>query len=161
MDLFNTTCCSIYNDHLLKHDKHIIYWSFITQLITVFTITTYTHTHFLQPKNNHIVYRDLSIHLDTVFTIIYAYTHFLNQQIRIYDVCICNKGIERLIPQPSSNTKIHLFPRKSRIHFHNQTASNFQHYNPVPLVLSMNNYQLIILGCNPNVDLIPYGNSHD
>ena len=46
LELYNIACWSIYNDHLLEYDKHAIYWSFITQLITIFTIiTTYTQMH--------------------------------------------------------------------------------------------------------------------
>jgi len=43
MELYNIARCSIYNDNLLKHDKHTIYWRFITQLIMVFTIHICTY----------------------------------------------------------------------------------------------------------------------
>lgn len=37
--------------------KNAAYWSFITQLIIVFTITTeYSYAHLLQPTNKHIIY---------------------------------------------------------------------------------------------------------
>ena len=58
MEFYNTSHCIIYNDHRLEYDKHIIYWSFETELITIFTIiTTYTHIHictFSQPTNKRI-----------------------------------------------------------------------------------------------------------
>jgi len=54
---FITQLVAVFIMTTIKHDKHIVYWSFITQLVMVFTITiTYTHTHFLQPKNNHTIY---------------------------------------------------------------------------------------------------------
>ena len=62
---------------------------------------------------------------------------------------------------PKSNTRIHLLPKMSRIHYNVKSASNVQHYNPTPLFLSWNNYQLIVQGCTPNVHLIPYGNAND
>ena len=106
MELYNTTYCSIYIGHCWKHDNHIVYLSFITQLITVFTIkTTQNYAHLIQPKNKHTAYGALYlIHLDTIFTIIYTYMHmhiFFNQKIKGYDGCICNKGIHKLTPPPS------------------------------------------------------------
>ena len=62
---------------------------------------------------------------------------------------------------PQSNTRIHLLPRKSRIHCKVKSASNVQRCNPAPLFLSLNSYQLIVPGRTPNVHLIPYGNAND
>lgn len=62
---------------------------------------------------------------------------------------------------PQSNTRIHLLPRKSRIHCKVKSASNVQDYNPAPIVLSANSYRLIVLGHTSNVHLIPYGNAND
>lgn len=62
---------------------------------------------------------------------------------------------------PKSNTKIHLFARKSKIHCKVKSTSNVQHYNPLPLVLLVNSYQLIFPRCTPNVHLIPSGNAND
>lgn len=42
-----------------------------------------------------------------------------------------------------------------------KVASNAQHYNPAPLVLSVNSYRIIVQGCTPNVHLIPSGNAND
>lgn len=42
-----------------------------------------------------------------------------------------------------------------------KAASNFQRYNPVPLVLSVNSYRLIFIGNTPNVHLVPSRNSND
>ena len=62
---------------------------------------------------------------------------------------------------PQNNTMVHLLPNKSRIHFHIQATYNVQHYNPMLLVLSVNSYQLIVLGCTPNLHLIQSRNSND
>jgi len=62
---------------------------------------------------------------------------------------------------PQINTRIHLLPRKSTIHYKVKSTSNVQRYDPMPLVLSANNYQLIVLGHTTNVHLIPFGNVND
>jgi len=62
---------------------------------------------------------------------------------------------------PQSNTRIHLLPRKSKIHCKVKYASNVQRYNPAPLVLLVNSHWLIVSGHTPNVHLIPSGNAND
>jgi len=61
MEIYNIDRCIIYNEWPAQkqnimttwQDKnHITYWSFITQLITVFTmIYTYTHIHIFLTNN--------------------------------------------------------------------------------------------------------------
>jgi len=47
---------------------------------------------------------------------------------------------------PQSNTRIHLLPRKSRIHCKVKYTFNVQRYNPAPLVLSTNSYRSLFQG---------------
>ena len=60
-----------------------------------------------------------------------------------------------------SNTLIHLLPKKSRIHYKAKFPSNFQCYNIVTHILSVNNYNLNVPGNTPNVYLTPPGNAND
>jgi len=73
-----------------------------------------------------------------------------------------NKGIHRITPPPSIVVPgFTSFPGgpESTITF--KVASNVQRYNPAPLVLSINNYWIILPGHTPNVHLIPSSNSND
>ena len=86
----------------------------------------------------------------------------LNQQIREYNARINQQGnLEahtstlKVIPGFTS------FPGSPESTATVKVASNVQRCNPMPLVLSENNCQLIFLGHNPNVHLIPSGNAHN
>ena len=50
---------------------------------------------------------------------------------------------------------------KSKIHCKVKFSFNVHRYNLAPLVLSVNNYRLIVLGHTPNVHFIPSRNAND
>ena len=92
----------------------------------------------------------------------YTYAHLLNQRIKGYDAQTNQQGNPedhtstlKVIPRFTS------FPGSPESTTIVKAASNVQCYNPAPLVLSVNNYQLIFPGHTPNVHLIPSRNVSD
>ena len=130
----------------------------------IFTIiTTYTHIHIF--FTHQIIILSMDLYKSISIQYLQWYTHmyiFSNQQMKGYDAGINNKGIQ-MLTYPCSK----IVPRFTslwgsldstvKIKF----SSIIQRYNPVPRVPSVNNYWLIILGCTPNVYMIPFGNDND
>ena len=132
MELYNTTHCSIYNDEPAQNMKTYR----ILEIYNTNTYGIYNNIHiciFSQPKK---IKGTMPISI--------------------------NQGIQRLTPPPS---KIVLgftsFPGSPKSIVKVKYASDVQHYNPAPLFLIVNNYQLIVLGHIPKVHLIPSGNDND
>ena len=132
MELYNLACCNIYNERPAQKKK----------IMTTYRILELYNISHYDIYNNHIC----------------TFAKPENKRISFpYQSTRESRGSHL---HPQGNAKIHLLPKKSIIHCHSQIASNVQRYNPVPLVLWVNSYQLIVWGCTPNVCLIPSRNSN-